>query len=57
MLQTRKGNQWYFGMKMHTRVDADFGMIHSLEVTPANVHDPNVSHALLHGDETHVYSD
>ena len=57
MHQTRKGNQWYFGMKMHTGVDAGFGMIHSLEVTSANVHDLNASHALLHGEETHVYAD
>lgn len=40
---------------MHTGVDAGFGMFHSLEVTPANVHDLNVSHALLYDDETHVY--
>ena len=41
---------------MHTGVDVGFGMIHSLEVTSANVHDLNASHALLHGEETHVYA-
>jgi len=57
MHQTRKGNQWYFGMKMHTGVDDGFGMIHSLEVTAANEHDLNASGALLHGDETRVFGD
>ncbi|WP_077528626.1 IS5 family transposase [Vreelandella utahensis] len=57
MHQTRKGNQWYFGMKMHTGVDDGFGMIHSLEVTAANEHDLNAAGALLHGDETRVFGD
>ena len=57
MHQTRKGNQWYFGMKMHTCVDDGFGMIHSLEVTAANEHDLYAAGALLHGDETRVFGD
>jgi len=39
MHQTRKGNQWYFGMKVNNGVDKDSGLIHSEVVTAANVHD------------------
>ena len=39
MHQTEKGNQWYFGMKAHIGVDAESGLTHSLETTPANVSD------------------
>ncbi len=39
MHKTKKGNQWYFGMKAHIGVDAGTGMVHTVEVTPANVHD------------------
>jgi len=39
MHQTKKGNQWYFGMKGHVGVDSKEKIIHSVEVTPANVHD------------------
>lgn len=57
MHQTRKGNQWYFGMKMHIGVDDTFGVIHSLESTAANVHDLNVADRLLHGEEDTVWAD
>ena len=51
MHQTRKGNQWYFGMKARIGVDAESGLVHSLTTTSANVADINQTHALLHGDE------
>src|SRR5690606_5791925 len=49
MRQTRKGNQWYFGMKAHIGVDADTGITHTLVTTPANTSDVTQAHALLHG--------
>lgn len=49
MHQTRKGNQWYFGMKAHIAVDAEHGMVHSLVGTAANVGDVTQAHHLLHG--------
>jgi len=57
MHQTRKGNQWYFGMKTHIGVDNQNKLIHSIAVTAANVHDSQVLDDLLHGDETHVWGD
>ena len=57
MHQTKKGNQWYFGMKVHTGVDKDSGLIHSVAVTAANVHDLTPAADLLHGDEHVVYGD
>lgn len=57
MHQTRKGNQWHFGMKMHIGVDDALGLIHSIETTAANEHDLNVADRLLHGDESHVWAD
>jgi IS5 family transposase len=57
MHQTKKGNQWYFGMKVHIGVDTDNGLIHSVETTAANVHDLTPAAELLHGDETVVYAD
>ena len=57
MHQTKKGNQWHFGMKVHTGVDKDSGLIHSVAVTPANVHDLTTAAELLHGDEDVVYGD
>ena len=57
MHQTRKGNQWYFGMKAHIGVDSKTKLIHSVAVTPANVHDSKVLEDLLHGDETRVWGD
>jgi IS5 family transposase len=57
MHQTKKGNQWYFGMKVHIGVDKDNGLIHSIETTSANVHDLTPAAELLHGQETAVYAD
>ena len=57
MHQTKKGNQWYFGMTVHTDVDKDSGLIHSVAVTAANVHDLTPAAELLHGDEQVVYGD
>jgi IS5 family transposase len=57
MHQTKKGNQWYFGMKVHIGVDADSGLIHSVQTTSANVHDLTPAPELLHGEETLVYAD
>lgn len=57
MHQTKKGNQWHFGMKVHIGVDDELGLIHSLETTPANTHDLNVAGKLLHGEERRVFGD
>ncbi|MFN6265326.1 MAG: IS5 family transposase, partial [Alphaproteobacteria bacterium] len=57
MHQTRKGNQWYFGMKGHIGVDSKEKVIHSTEVTAANVHDSQMVSSLLHGAETKVWGD
>jgi len=57
MHQTRKGKQWYFGMKMHTGTDAESGLVHTIEATAANVHDANVLGQLLHGEEQALYGD
>ncbi len=57
MHQTKKGNQWYFGMKAHIGVDAQSGLTHSLETTPANASDVATAHALLHGGEEQVWGD
>ena len=57
MHQTKKGNQWYFGMKAHIGVDADTGIVHSLSATAANAHDVTEAHNLLHGGETQVWCD
>ena len=55
--QVKKGNQWYFGYKEHIGVDADSGLVHTVETTSANVHDSSMTHSLLHGEETDVYGD
>ncbi len=57
MHSTRKGKQWYFGMKAHIGVDSKTKLIHSIVVTPAHVHDSQVLGELLHGDETRVWGD
>ncbi|MEX0649533.1 MAG: IS5 family transposase [Candidatus Andersenbacteria bacterium] len=57
MHQTKKGNQWYFGMKVHIGVEKDNGLIHSVETTAANVHDLTAAAELLHGEEEVVYGD
>ena len=57
MHQTRKGQQWYFGMKLHIGVDSQSGLAHSAVVTAANVHDKHPLPQLLHGNERRVYGD
>jgi IS5 family transposase len=57
MHQTRKGKQWYFGMKAHIGVDSRSKLIHSVAATAANVHDSQLLGDLLHGDETRVWGD
>ena len=57
MHQTRKGKQWYFGMKMHTGVDDGFGLVHTVRASSANVADVNVFGELLHGGEERVHGD
>lgn len=57
MHQTRKGQQWYFGMKIHIGVDSRTGLAHSAVVTAANVHDKHPLPELLHGNEQRVYGD
>jgi IS5 family transposase len=57
MKQTKKGNQWYFGMKGHLGVDAGSGYIHSYEVTGANVHDIRAAHKLIRPEDEVVYGD
>jgi IS5 family transposase len=57
MHQTKKGNQWHFGMKVHIGVDSKTGLTHSASITPANVHDSQELPNLLHGNETRLYGD
>ena len=56
MKQTKKGNQWFFGMKVHIGTDTQ-GRTHSLAVTDAAVHDSQIMDELLHGEEGTVYGD
>ena len=57
MCQTKKGNQWFFGMKAHTGVDAGTGYVHSVTVTAANVHDLDEVTKLVRDDNEVVYAD
>ena len=57
MHQTKKGNQWYFGMKAHIGVDSRAKIIHAVVATAANVADSQVLADLLHGEETRVWGD
>ena len=57
MHQTRKGNQWYFGMKAHIGADRDRKLVHTVVVTAANVADVTKTAELLHGQETQVHAD
>lgn len=57
MHQTKKGNQWYFGMKAHIGTDAESGLVHTVVGTAANVNDVTQAHALVHGDESNVFGD
>ena len=57
MHQSKKGNQWYFGMKAHTGVDAQSGLVHTVRGTSGNVNDVVEGNSLLHGDETEAFAD
>ena len=57
MHQTKKGNQWHFGMKAHIGIDSRQRTIHTIKATAANVHDSKVLSDLLHGKERRVYGD
>ncbi len=57
MHQSKKGNQWYFGMKAHIGVDADSGLVHTVRGTAGHVSDVVEANALLHGEETEGFGD
>jgi IS5 family transposase len=57
MHQSKKGNEWHFGMKLHIGVDSQSGLVHSASVTAGNVHDSQELPNLLHGEETRLYGD
>ena len=57
MSQTKKGNQWYFGMKAHTGTDTKNRTVHTVVATTASVHDSQVMEDLMHGEEEAVYGD
>jgi IS5 family transposase len=57
MHQTKKGNEWHFGMKAHIGIDAESGLTHTVVTTAANVSDVTQAHALLHGEEQTVFAD
>lgn len=57
MHQTKKGNEWRFGMKCHIGADAGNGLVHTIEVTAANEHDLTVACKLIRKDDTVVYGD
>jgi IS5 family transposase len=57
MHQTKKGNQWHFGMKAHIGVDVASGVVHTVTGTAANEADINQTAALLHGQETDIFAD
>ncbi|MDP1998075.1 MAG: IS5 family transposase [Rhodoferax sp.] len=57
MHQTKKGNQWYFGMKAHIGADAESGLVHTVKGTAANVNDVIEANSLLHGEESDAFGD
>jgi IS5 family transposase len=57
MHSSKKGNQWYFGMKAHVGVDATSGPVHTAGVTTGSVHDAKVMHRLIREDDRAVYGD
>ncbi len=57
MKQSKKGQQWYFGMKAHIGVDADSGLVHTVRGTAGNVSDVIEANSLLHGEETQAWGD
>ena len=57
MKQSKKGNQWYFGMKAHIGVDAQSGLVHTVRGTAGNVNDVVEANSLLHGQESEAWGD
>ena len=57
MHSSKKGNQWYFGMKAHIGVDADSGLVHTVKGTAGQFHDITESHSLPHGQGQGVFAD
>ncbi|MFM2449924.1 MAG: hypothetical protein RIS44_2374 [Pseudomonadota bacterium] len=57
MKQSRKGQQWYFGMKCHIGVDAESGLVHTVRGTSGHVNDVIEANSLLHGQESDVFAD
>jgi IS5 family transposase len=57
MHSSKKGNQWYFGMKAHIGVDADSGLVHTVRGTSGNVSDIAEANSLLHGQESVAFGD
>jgi len=57
MHQSKKGSQWYFGMKAHIGVDAESGLVHTVRGTSGNVNDVVEANALLHGEESEAFAD
>ena len=57
MRQSKKGQQWHFGMKAHIGVDADSGLVHTVVGTAGHVHDVTQAGQLLHGQESEVFTD
>lgn len=57
MHQTKKGNEWYFGMKVHSGIDAGSGYVHTITATSANVHDIVETSKLIRDDDEVVYGD
>lgn len=57
MHPSKKGNQWYFGMKAHIGVDADSGLVHTVRGTSGNVGDVTEGNCLLHGEESVAFGD
>ena len=57
MSQTKKGNQWYFGMKAHIGVDAKSGLVHTVKTTTGKVHDAKMTNDLIRADDTIILGD
>ena len=57
MHQTKKGDEWHFGMKAHIGVDRDSGLVHTVVSTAANVGDISQTPVLLHGQESELWAD
>jgi len=57
MSSTKKGNEWYFGMKAHVGTDSNSGLVHTVVCTTASIHDSQEFDELLHGDEKELYGD